>query len=211
MEMKMSQADMQSLMNRLMRLIRLDTTVFDEVRLDASTTIPSIIVAAVSMLLTGLGGWLYWVMTAPTDAGGSDVFLKSALLGSALALLLWVAWVGVAYLLLTQVFRAQADIQQLIRTMGMAMIPLALTILMFIPGVSFGIALAAVALTFGLSTMAIQAATNASPAQVLLANAAGIAVWALVLTVLSGDIEATRSGISINSYAPGIFLFALGT
>ena len=46
MNMNVSQVDMQGLMNRLMRLARLDTTVFDEVRLDESATVPSVIVAA---------------------------------------------------------------------------------------------------------------------------------------------------------------------
>jgi len=203
MDMKMSQADMQSLMSRLMRLIRLDTTVFDEVRLDASTTLPSLIVAAVSIFLSGIGGWLWWVIASDFNTGSGDILLKSAVLGSVFAFGLWIAWVLITYVLLTQMFRAQADIQQLMRTMGMAMVPLALTVLMLVPEVSFGIGVAAIALTFGLSTMAVQAATNASPAQVLIANIAGLAVWAVVLTILAGDLVSR----DINIYAPGVFIF----
>ena len=97
------------------------------------------------------------------DTGSGQILLKSAILGSVFAIALWVAWVLLVYVILTQVFRAQADVQQLVRTMGMATVPLALTVLMFLPEISFGIALASVALLFGLTTMAVQAATNASP------------------------------------------------
>jgi hypothetical protein len=212
MNMNVSQADMQGLVNRLVRLARLDTTVFDEVRLDASATVPSVIVAVVATFLAGFGGWLWWVMSSNFDTGSGQVLIKSAILGSIFAIAMWVVWVLLIYVILTQVFRAQADVQQLVRTMGMAAAPLGLTILMFIPGISFGIALASVALFFGLSTMAAQAATNAAPAKVLVASIAGFAVWAIVLTVLTGDVSISRGGdLSINTYAPGIFIFALGS
>ena len=212
MNMNVSQADMQGLVNRLVRLARLDTTVFDEVRLDASATVPSVIVAVVATFLAGFGGWLWWVMSSDFDTGSGQVLIKSAILGSIFAIAMWVVWVLLVYVILTQVFRAQADVQQLVRTMGMAAAPLGLTILMFIPGISFGIALAAVALFFSLSTMAAQAATNAPPAKVLVASIAGFAVWAIVLTVLTGDVSISRGGdLSINTYAPGIFIFSLGS
>ena len=57
--------DVNSLMQRLRRLATLDTTVFDEVRTDASSTVPAMVVAAVSMLLFGLGGWLWWLFNGP--------------------------------------------------------------------------------------------------------------------------------------------------
>ena len=200
----LSQADMQSLINRLMRLIRLDTTVFDEVRLDAAATIPSVVVAAASMLLMGIGGWLWWMIGTDFDTGSGDIFLKSTILGAVFAMALWLAWVFIVYLLLTQVFRAQADVQQLVRTMGLATVPLALSVFMFIPMLGFGVGVAALALTFGLTTMAIQAATNASPAQSLVANIAGFAVWAVVLAILAGDMRGDPS-----AFSPGVFIFGM--
>ncbi len=190
-----SQADMQGLLNRLGRLARLDTSVFDEVRLDASATVPCALVAVVSVFAAGFGGWLWWVMQDFGDKG--KVLLQSFFLGSIFAIALWVAWVLIVYVLLTQVFRAQADVQQLLRVMGLAAAPLALTIFMFIPGVDFGIGLAALALFFGLTTIAVQSATNAPAGAVLVSNGAGFAVWAIVLGFLVTD----------NSFfAPGFFL-----
>ena len=48
-------------------------------------------------------------------------------------------------------------------------------------GVIVEMFLASVALFFGLTTIAIQAVTPASPARVLVANFAGFAIWATVL------------------------------
>ena len=195
MNVSVTQADLQGLLNRLARLARLDTTVFDEVRLDASATVPCVIVAVASTFLAGLGGWLWWAMQDFGDKG--KVLTQSLILGSIFSIALWVAWVLIVYVLLTQVFRAQADIQQLVRTMGLAAAPLALTVLMFIPGADFGIGLASIALFFGLSTIAVQAATNASAGAVLVSNAAGFAVWAIVLGFLVTDSS---------FFAPGFFL-----
>jgi hypothetical protein len=123
--------------------------------------------------------------------------MQSFILGSIFSIALWVVWLLIVYVLLTQVFRAQADIQQLVRTMGMAAAPLALSVLIFIPALDFGIGLTSLALFFGLTTFAIQASTSASAGQVLICNAAGFAIWAIVLALLVG---------SDSFFAPGIFL-----
>ena len=193
--MSIQEFNYQVLTSRLMRLVRLDTSVFDEVRLDASATIPSVAVAVVATFLAGLGGWIWWIMQDFGDSG--KVLMQSLILGSIFSIALWVVWLLIVYVLLTQVFKAQADIQQLARTMGMAAAPLAISVLMFIPVLDFGIGLASLALFFGLTTFAIQASTSASAGQVLVCNAAGFAIWAIVLTVLVG---------TDNAFAPGFFL-----
>lgn len=191
-----SQMDFAVLADRLQRLIRLDTSVFDEVRNDTSATIPAVLVAAIATFLAGVGGWLWWIMQDFGDGG--QVFFESAILGTLFSVALWMVWLLVAWVVLTQVFREDADWQQMLRTMGMAAIPLALSVGMFIPGIDIGVGLASVALFFGLTTIAIQSTTTASPAHVLVANLAGFAVWAIVLGLLASPD---------NQFAPGIFLF----
>jgi hypothetical protein len=73
---------------------------------------------------------------------------------------------------------------------------------MFIPGVDFGIGLAAVALFFGTTTIAIQSATDAPAGRVLVANAAGFAVWSIILGLLV---------TSSHTWAPGFFIFDRGS
>jgi hypothetical protein len=188
--------DLAILVDRLQRLLRLDTSVFDDVRHDTAATLPAFAVLVASTGLAGIGGWLWWAVQDFGDNG--RVFVQSAVLGTLFSVALWIVWLLVAWVILTQLFREDADWQQMFRTMGMAAIPLGLSVAMFIPGVDFGIALASVALFFGLTTIAIQAATPANAARVLVANLAGFLVWAAVLGLLV---------TSDNYLAPGIFLF----
>ena len=183
------------LSDRLQRLIRLDTTVFDEVRDDPAATVPSFLVAVAATLLAGVGGWLWWLVHGFDDGG--RVLLMSTFVGSFFSLAFWLLWLAIAWLLLTQFFRQEADWQKMLRTMGMASAPLAMSLGMIIPGIDVGVALASVALYFGLTTIAIQAVTSASPAQVLTANLAGFAVWAIALGLLA---------TSDTPLAPGVFL-----
>ena len=190
------QLDLAILADRLLRLARLDTSVFDEVRQDPAATIPAVLVLTVATLLSGIGGWLWWLIRDYGNA--SEIFYKSLLLGSILSIALWIVWLLVAWVILTQVFREDADWHQMLRTMGMASAPLGLSVLLFVPGVDFGIGLASIALFFGLTTIAIQATTAAGPARVLVANAAGFVLWAVVLGLMS---------TADSPLAPGIFLY----
>src|SRR5262245_3965795 len=191
--------DLNVLVQRVRRLAMLDTTVFDEVRADSTALPAAAIVAAVSILLSGIGGWLWWVFNDLPDTG--DIFLKSTIFGSLFASGLYVVWMGINYVMLSQVFRARVDMQELARVMGFAAAPLALSLLMFIPILDMGIALTAIALLFGTNIVAVQSATDAPAGRVLASNAAGFAVWALILSLLVNDT---------NVYAPGFFVFDIG-
>ncbi len=188
--------DFAILVDRLQRLVRLDTSVFDEVRQDPAATVPAALVLVVSTVLAGLGGWFWWMLKDFGDSG--QVFVQSVILGSIFSVALWIVWLLVAWVILTQLFREDADWQEMLRTMGMAAAPLALSVAIFIPGIDLGVGLASVALFFGLTTIAIQAVTPANAARVLVANLAGFAVWAIVLGLLV---------TSDNYLAPGVFLF----
>jgi hypothetical protein len=194
-----SAIDFNVLIQRIRRLLTLDTSVFEEVRTDRSATIPAIVVAAAATLLFGLGGWLWWVLQDIPDSG--DIFIKSVILGSIAAIVLWGISVAVTYVVLTQLVRARVDVNELVRVMGFAAAPLGVGVLMFIPAIEFGVALTAVALFFGATVIAVQTATDAAPGRVLAACGAGFLVWAVALGLLVGDSDA---------YAPGIFVFDVG-
>lgn len=190
----------QEVIGWLKRLASLDLGVFDDVKTNPAATIPGVLIVAVATLLSGLGGWLWWSLR---DYGRSgDILVHSALIGSAIAIGLWaLVWVGVVYVMLTQMFRARAYVEQLVRVMGLGSAPIALMGLMFIPGVSMAMGIAALALTFGVTCVAISTVTSAQPGQVLAANLAGFLVWAGILTLLA------QSDGSTNPHAPGIFLY----
>ena len=188
--------DLGILADRLQRLLRLDTSVFDEVRQDPAATVPAVFVLVASTFLSGVGGWLWWIVQDFGNVG--RVFVQSLILGSVFSVALWIVWLFVAWVILTQLFQEEADWQQMLRTMGLAAAPLALSVGIFIPGVDFGVGLASIAFFFGLTTIAIQATTPANPAKVLVANVAGFAIWGIVLGLL----------VTADTWlAPGVFLF----
>lgn len=189
--------DFEVTLSRLTRLARLDTSVFDEVRMDPAATASSLAVAVAAAFAAGIGGWLWWVQKAEFDEG--RVLFQSVFIGSLFAIGLWFLWLGAVHLLLTMVFRERADLQQLVRTMGMAAAPLGLSLFILVPGLGFGLGLASVALFFGLTNIAIQSVTTAEPAKVLTANAAGFAIWAVSLTMLVDSRTYMAPGIFITS------------
>jgi len=191
--------DMNALMARIRRLVQMDTTVFEEVRTDREATVPALMVAAASTLLAGFGGWLWWTVADLPESG--DRFIQSFIIGSILSMIVWALWLGITYVMLTQVFRARADISELIRVMGFAAVPLALSVLMFVPLIDFAVGLISIALLFGLNVIAVQTTTDAPAGRVLVAVGAGFAVWAIILTFLVGDD---------NTLAPGFFLLDTG-
>jgi hypothetical protein len=193
--------DFQEVILWLRRLAYLDMRVFDEVRSNPGATIPGVLIVLVATFIAGLGGWLWWWLNFDIENG--DIFVHSAVIGSLIAVVLWgLVWLGIVYVLLTQVFRERAYVEQLLRVMGLASAPLALMGLIFMPGLSFGIGLASLALTFGLTAVAIKSVTTADMAQVLMANFCGFFVWAAVLSLL-----ASSSLSSVQPHAPGIFLY----
>jgi hypothetical protein len=189
--------DPQTILAWLRRLVALDTTVFDEIRGNPTSTIPAVLIVAVAIFLSGVGGWLWWLVEGFGNA--DDIFVKSALFGSALSVLIWhVGWLLVVYVLLTQFFRERVFLEQLLRVMGLAMAPLALGVFMFVPELSLAIGISSLALAFGLATIAIQRVTTADAARVLVSNLVGFLVWSTVMTLLVSDTK---------QLAPGVFLY----
>ena len=185
---------------RLKRLAQLDTTVFDEVRDDAREMIPSLIIVVVGSLIAGIGAWLWLALVGheglKVDFG--NVFVKILLIGTIFNVVLWGFWVAVTYAVLTGYFKEECDIQQLFRTMGYASFPLALTFFMLIPGISFGIGLTALVLWFVMSIYAVQSTTTAHSDHVILSNALGYLVFAVIMSFMARTSGFT-TGLFVNT------------
>ena len=182
-------------MRYIQRVLTFDATVYSELRADPQATAFSVVAAALGMFAFGLGGFLW---TAIEFDGDWEVFWKSALVGTLLGLLFWLGWVAVVVVVLTNAFRQTVRFDEVLRVLGAATATLALGILMFIPGITFGIALLVVALWVATSIFALQTAFQLEPRQAVAANIAGFAVWALILPLI------VTAG---NPLGPGIFLF----
>jgi hypothetical protein len=198
-------ASFQNLGNWLLRLAKLDLTVFDDVKDDVSATVPTLTVAVVASFLSGLGSWLWWTFEDFPDAG--EVFFKSFLIGSILQVGVWFLWVYVTAMILSRGLGVAADLNRLLRTMALAFAPMAIAVLMLISFFTIPFGVIAVAATFGLTFVAIQAATDAEPQQVMLANIVGFVVFAVSLGILANVSEV----YDIGGLAPGLFFFNLNS
>jgi hypothetical protein len=187
--------DPNVILNRLIRLAKLDTTVFDEVRDDAAELIPALIVAGVSAMLAGLGAWLFFAFNF--DPGPDNAFLNSFILGGLFMAAMYAVWVLIAYVVIVQVYKATADLQSLFRTMGYAGAAMALSVLMFIPFLYPVFAIVPLALLFVLSIYAVQSASNAESTQVVMANLIGSAVFVLILSVVAFSSDTKRIGAGL--------------
>ncbi len=187
----------------LQRLARLDLDVFRDVAADASATLPMLAIVAAASFLCGLGSWLWWVFQSREAVG--EVFVKTLLLGGLLQVPVWLLWVYVTYQVLTLAFAVRAEFYGLVRAMGLAFTPLALTVLMAVAQLAVPLAVIPLAATVLLSLVAVEAASDAEPRQALLATLAGFAAFALVMGILANIAEVE----GIGGAAPGLFFFAL--
>ncbi len=189
--------DPNAMLNRIGRLARLDTSVFDEVKDDVNELVPAIIVAVVSAFLAGLGAWMYWEVVA--DVTLDNAVMNNFILGSIFLAVMYGVAVLVTYVVLVQMFKAQADLQSLFRTMGYGAIPLALSVLMFIPIIYAVFAIVPMALLLVMMIYAVRATSTAEPEQVVMATTIGFAVMVLVLgfIALSPDRDNTPIGAGL--------------
>lgn len=187
--------------NRIVRLLRLDTSVFREARDDRTALVPGIGVAAVSVLVMALGTWL-WAELELGDNPFFDsgrFFVRSVIIGTITGTAAWAGWVAIAGFLLQQMFRRTVTLSSLFGPLGLAALPLAIGLLALIDVFFLAFAVTALAGAALLTQVALQETTDATPGEAAAANLAGFLVFALVLVLLGRESA---------DLAPGIFASA---
>lgn len=114
---------MTQIVDRMLRAARLDPALYEEVEHDSQATGQAVGVVVASALAAGVGG-------ASTGGLGGLIGLTLA------ALLGWVLWAGIIYLIGAKVLptdKTEATVGQLLRTLGFAQSPGLLRVLGFIP------------------------------------------------------------------------------
>jgi hypothetical protein len=188
--------DTNAVTDRLRLVLTFDHAVYGEIAASEDRVTP-LVVLVVSTLLAGVGGWL-WLILEFDGLSTSRILLRELLLGSLFTLALWVAWVYITTLYLQQRHAVEVSFTSLTRTMGYASAPFALTLLMLIPVLSFGIGVLAIAAWVIASREALRATAAIDARQATLATLVGFTPLALVLALL-----ADQSGM-----APGVFAHA---
>lgn len=190
--------DPNAILNRLMRLARLDTTVFDEVRDDQKELLPAVVVAVIAAFLAGLGAFM-WSKVVPTG-DIPDAFLNQFILGSIFLAVMYGVSALVVYVVMAQIFKVQVDLQALVRTMGYASLPLGASVLMFIPVIFPVFALVPLALLFVMMVYAVQSATGAESNQVVMSVTIAFSVMVLVLGLIAVSTSGFKAPIGAGEF-----------
>ena len=166
----------------LRRALLLEEGAWLELRDNASFTAICAGLAVVVVFLGGLGAWLWGEINF--DSSPDRWFLETMILGTIFTLILLVAWLAVIYFVLVYVFSMTVAIDALLRVFAVAIVPLALGFLVFIPELNLWIGFSSIALTFCLLVFALRTAFAVEHMRAMVAVMAGFAVFAIVLALL---------------------------
>jgi hypothetical protein len=195
-----AQVDLTRIVNWLSRALRLDSTAFDEIKVDPSGLVAGIAVVAVTNLIIGIGTYLYAEFEDFPET--SDLLVRAVIIGTVVQTVAWMAWPGVSYLLINSVFRGTANVQQMIATMGFAYAPAVVSFLIFITFLDWPFAILGMVAAFVLTQYAIAASSNAGSSQITMANLAGFAAFAIVMGLVAE--------LTTDDEEPGGYAFANG-
>ena len=121
--------------DRMMRVVKLDKTVYAEVEADQAATTQAATVVAIVAVVSAVGG-AAGALISGGDAPvlGAVAALLSGLIGSFVG---WLVWSAVTYFVGTSLFGGEADLGEMLRVIGFAQAPQVLGILSFIPCVGW--------------------------------------------------------------------------
>ena len=146
------------MIDRIVRAIRLDWTVFREIAQDREAMKQAAIIVIVVTFLSALGG-TGGLLIAQVDAGTAilgffvDWFINGILIG-------WIGWAVLTYLVGTILFKGQTDVQEMMRVLGYASAPRLLGLFGFIPCIGGLIAIAGWVLSLIAGIIAIREAMD---------------------------------------------------
>ena len=122
------------LISRMMRAMRLDASLYEEVERDKSAMSQAVTVVVISSICAGLGS-----LIGSLFRGGLGLGLLGVIITPIVALVGWLIWSFITYIVGTKIFKGpetRADYSELLRTIGFSSSPGVFNILNFIPLVS---------------------------------------------------------------------------
>ena len=124
---------MTSFKNRIIKSALLDKNIYEEVEADSSALMQAILVVVLSSIAGGIGSIYYYGVSG-------------MITGSISALISWVVWAGIIYFIGAKFIpepQTEADLGQLLRTIGFASSPGLIRVFGIIPGLENAMAIIA--------------------------------------------------------------------
>jgi hypothetical protein len=177
---------MASLTERMLGAAKLDSATYEEVESDATATPQAMLVVVLANLAAGIG------VARELGFGGLVVATLISLVG-------WLVWAFVAYFVGTRLLpgaRTQADIGQLLRTIGFSATPGLIRVLGIVPGLDWLVSLVAALWMVAAMVVAVrQALDYDTTGRAVAVCAIGFAINVVVLIVLA-KIMGVSAGIA---------------
>lgn len=162
------------MVERIMRVLRLDKTVFAEIAKDANATTQAGIIVVVVSLLTGIGagfqgkffGNLVWQLIAGVVLG-------------------WLLWAVVTYFIGTSLFQGKTTVEELLRVLGYASAPRLLGFFSFIPCVGPIVALVGSILSLVAGFIAVRESMQFDTGKAVITVIIGWLVYFILMMILA--------------------------
>jgi hypothetical protein len=171
--------------NRIVRVIRLDPTVFREVAEDRKSMTQAAIIVLVVSMMSAIGGFIKALMAGQGFGSSALGFFVQLIVSS--ILIGWIGWAVITYFVGTMLFKGKTDIPEMMRVLGFASAPNLLGIFSFIPCVGWLISLAGSILSLVAGFIAIREAMDFDSTKAILTVVIGWVI-ALVLSLVVGGI-----------------------
>jgi hypothetical protein len=173
--------------DRIVRAIRLDWTVFREIAEDKSAIKEAAIIVLVVSLLSAIGGGI-----------ASGNFILSFLVNWIVAILVgWIGWAILTYFVGSLLFKGKSDIVEMMRVLGYASAPKLLGLFGFIPCVGWLIALAGWVLSLIAGFIAVREAmefdTVDAIVTILISWVVALAISVIISLILGVGMVTTAS------------------
>jgi hypothetical protein len=107
---------------RVIGVLKLDVPTFEEIEHNSSLTLTAAIIVALVALVSGVGTAFYRIIFSGSVLGGFFGTLVSTILG-------WLIWAALTWFVGTRFFKGEATIDEMLRVIGFAYIPLFLSII----------------------------------------------------------------------------------
>lgn len=176
---------MEAFVGRMIRAMRLEPALYEEVEADRTATGQALGVVALSSLAAGIGG---------VGAGG----LFGPLVAMASAMLGWAVWAGMIYLVGTKLLpepTTQSDVGELLRTTGFAAAPGVLRVVGGIPVLGWAVSLIASVWMLVAFVIAVrQALDYSSTGRAVLVCAIGMIAYIGIILVSTTILVALAGG-----------------
>jgi len=167
------------MIDRILRVIKLDKSVFAEVEIDEAATAQAAMVVAIIAALSAISGGLGNLITS----GGRGI-LAAFLVPIVMAFISWVVWSAVTYFVGTTLFHGEATLDEMLRVIGFAQAPLMLGVFSFIPCIGALFSLAGWLLSLYTGFLAVQEGLDLDTGKTVATVAIGWAITFIVSLVI---------------------------